>query len=469
MRRAMLVGLTLAVIALAAASPARASEETPYTVQEGDALAHIALRHGLRLDELAWNNGIVNPALLRAGQTLWLPSDTQPVFKLDGPAVVLLHIARRGETVHRIALQYGVGADDLLRYNVLDNPNQIKAGQALAVVMFGVRAAEARAAYLPMVYDTLGEDESLVRVVVSLNLRLSAVQLYNGLWGSVVPPGARIAIPPAALLVASTGQEVAEAPTSTPRPTDTATPPPLPTQPPPTVTPYPQPTDVPTTPPVVTATPTQPPVTPAPTATPAPTGIPPGVTPVPGITVELGDPVLYNDGRSAVVFVTVWNTGVTPAIDGGRHYFKPNPDGGIQWVTLLGVEHKELPVAIVEDAPLWRANVTLTDGSTWPFYAGCKYIEKVEHTGYEPTGPDSGFVWEVNWEGGFFDCGNGYQVKPDDIPPGGVASVPLTVYFQHPRRWGSEPPPSRRIARIDLGLWRSDGVWLGDVASRVYQ
>ena len=46
---------------------------TTYVVQRGDTLFNIALRHGLTTDDLAAANGLYNPSLIFAGQTLVIP------------------------------------------------------------------------------------------------------------------------------------------------------------------------------------------------------------------------------------------------------------------------------------------------------------------------------------------------------------------------------------------------------------
>lgn len=208
---------------------------------------------------------------------------------------------------------------------------------------------------------------------------------------------------------------------------------------------------------------------PAPAAAATPVAPPQGTTVSSGgVTVTFGPVSYQNQGRSAVVNITVTNNAVLPAIEGGRQYFQLNPDGGMQNVTLLGVDHLEVPIAGILSAPVWQATVTTSDGNVWVFPVGCFYREEIRHTGYEPTGPNTGFTWDVLWTGGFYDCGNEGWRLPADFAPGSTATVPLTVYLQHPRQWESAFPPVRTIARIDLALWRSDGTWLGTVGSVSY-
>lgn len=55
-------------------SPAPVTGATTYTVQYGDTLFRIALRHGLSTYTLAQANGITNPSFIYAGQVLTIPS-----------------------------------------------------------------------------------------------------------------------------------------------------------------------------------------------------------------------------------------------------------------------------------------------------------------------------------------------------------------------------------------------------------
>ncbi|HEC23780.1 MAG TPA: hypothetical protein ENI95_12780 [Chloroflexi bacterium] len=168
--------------------------------------------------------------------------------------------------------------------------------------------------------------------------------------------------------------------------------------------------------------------------------------------------------------VTVRNISVQTGIATGYTYLQPNPDGGTQYVTAFGVDHQEVPQAIINDgAPLWRGTVEFTDGQQYWFPAGCFYIETIDAEGWEPIGGDGGFTWTVHWTGGFFDCGNSTDKIPHTplLMPGQEATIPLYVYLQHPRLWEEEGigPPDRRIQWIGLEVFDGLGRSLGTVAT----
>jgi len=184
------------------------------------------------------------------------------------------------------------------------------------------------------------------------------------------------------------------------------------------------------------------------------------------------DPIIYaGDGRVAEVMINVTNNSVEPAIAGGRFHINREPvEGALQWVTLLGALQDVIPYPEVHDEPLWHATVYTDDGLEFPAYAGCRYIETVRAEGDEPLDRrlNIWFHWVMILEDGWFDCGNSYQVKPEDLEPGDSASVPLTIYLVSPRDWDTIMTGTRTITRIDLELFDSTGRSLGTVHSETY-
>lgn len=191
-----------------------------------------------------------------------------------------------------------------------------------------------------------------------------------------------------------------------------------------------------------------------------------------GVIVEFGEPLYSGDGRVVEVPITVHNLSVTPGIAGGRYYpgYDRDTPGGPRWVTLLGAVHDTIPYPYVTNEPLWHATVYTDDGLSFPAYVGCRYQETVYAQGDEPLSRADNiwFHWEVTLPGGWFDCGNAYQVKPENLLPGQSGSAPLTVYLIHPRLWNSVPTVDRRIVRIDLELFDTEGRSLGIVASQTF-
>lgn len=121
--------------ASASASPTSASTRRPgvstYSVRAGDTLGSIAAMHGVSVQTLLQVNQLSNPAMLRVGQELHIPS-------ADG----LLHEVKAGETVNALARLYGVSANDIAKHNSLDSSYSLRVGQLL-VIPGATRPAEA--------------------------------------------------------------------------------------------------------------------------------------------------------------------------------------------------------------------------------------------------------------------------------------------------------------------------------------
>lgn len=123
------LGLTFVLLALAGASRARAGEpgeveqEPAYEVQRGDTLGAIARAVGKTIDELVVLNPGLSPDRVRAGQRLRTGDAGRRVE----------HVVASGETLSRIAAQYGVAVRDVLGWNPGAEADRIRAGQRLAI------------------------------------------------------------------------------------------------------------------------------------------------------------------------------------------------------------------------------------------------------------------------------------------------------------------------------------------------
>lgn len=101
--------------------------ETTYTVKTGDNLYRIGLAYGISWVQIAEANGLVNPNYIKTGQTLKIPVST------PGPAPQFTHQVKAGETLFRIALQYGVSSAAIAEANNLSPPYVIYVGQSLII------------------------------------------------------------------------------------------------------------------------------------------------------------------------------------------------------------------------------------------------------------------------------------------------------------------------------------------------
>lgn len=118
--------------------PPQNTSSSYYTVRPGDTLTGIAYRHGVSVGALAQINGIRVDSWVYAGQQLKVPGQAysppqQAQQSRSAPRDGYYHIVRPGETLARIAGQYGRSTQQLARANRIANPSHIYVGQKLLI------------------------------------------------------------------------------------------------------------------------------------------------------------------------------------------------------------------------------------------------------------------------------------------------------------------------------------------------
>lgn len=106
-------------------APIQAPATSTYTVQSGDTLSSIASKFGTSYQALASLNGISNPNLIYVGQAL----------RVNGSANTgsVYYTVRSGDNLSAIASRYGTSYQSIASLNGLANPNLIYAGQTLKI------------------------------------------------------------------------------------------------------------------------------------------------------------------------------------------------------------------------------------------------------------------------------------------------------------------------------------------------
>lgn len=117
-----------------------------HTVAPGDSLSALVARYHTTVDALAAANNLSNPALLTIGQRLIVPQGADAGMTPAGSTPEAVHVVRPGQNIYRLAVQYGVTVNALVRANHLAWPAPLFFGQTLRIP--GVSAPE-RAANLP--------------------------------------------------------------------------------------------------------------------------------------------------------------------------------------------------------------------------------------------------------------------------------------------------------------------------------
>ena len=103
-----------------------------YTVQSGDTLSGIAAKFGTSWQTLQQLNGIADPNLIYPGQVLKLPGGAPSLSVTPSPSVTTYTI-QPGDTLSGIAAQYGTSVSNLVALNGIANPDVIYAGQTIRI------------------------------------------------------------------------------------------------------------------------------------------------------------------------------------------------------------------------------------------------------------------------------------------------------------------------------------------------
>ena len=106
-----------------------------YTVKSGDTLFNICNSVGADMNTVQQLNGITNPAALRVGQKLSIPSKVAPAS--GSYTLIVAHKVVSGDTVQGICSKYGVdygkNAAKIKALNNRDNLDAIKVGQTILI------------------------------------------------------------------------------------------------------------------------------------------------------------------------------------------------------------------------------------------------------------------------------------------------------------------------------------------------
>ena len=99
-----------------------------YVIQPGDTLSGIAQRYGTTVSALSSLNGISNPDLIYAGNTIRVPENGG-----SGGSGAQYYTIRPGDTLSGIAVKFGTTVNALSALNGISNPDLIYAGNTIRV------------------------------------------------------------------------------------------------------------------------------------------------------------------------------------------------------------------------------------------------------------------------------------------------------------------------------------------------
>lgn len=122
------LGTTAVLLSLILLSSSTAvAEEIQYTVKSGDTLYSISRSYNIELDALMSINGIDDVRNLKVGQTLEIPDQSPPDYRLSDYEILV------GDTLFSISRRTGMSMEELLRINNIQEDSIIKPGQIIRV------------------------------------------------------------------------------------------------------------------------------------------------------------------------------------------------------------------------------------------------------------------------------------------------------------------------------------------------
>lgn len=101
---------------------------TVHVVQRGETLFRIAMQYGTTVEAIAEANGILDPRYIGVGQRLLIPN-AQP----NAAGAMVLHTVEPGQTLPILAAQYNAAPGSIAAANSLSHPALLYAGQTLSI------------------------------------------------------------------------------------------------------------------------------------------------------------------------------------------------------------------------------------------------------------------------------------------------------------------------------------------------
>lgn len=157
-----------------------------YTVQAGDSLWKIANQYGVSVDEIIRANNLTNTTL-QIGDILIIPSTSQtpevPVEPTPPVSNNIEYVVKSGDSLYSIAKKYGITASELQRYNNLPS-TLLSIGQVLLIPTTG--------SYITY---TVKRGDSLYNIARDYNTTVDEIKRINGLTSNLLSIGQTLMLP----------------------------------------------------------------------------------------------------------------------------------------------------------------------------------------------------------------------------------------------------------------------------------
>lgn len=154
-----------------------------YVVQRGDSLYSIASKFGVTVNELKSANNLTSN-LLSVGQSLIIPSTTPEVTP---PGEYVVYTVKSGDTLYKIANQYGVSVNDIIEFNQLPSTS-LSINQQLLIPSKETNT-QGNVTY------TVKSGDSLWKIANQFGVTVDELKRTNNLSGNVLQVGETLIIP----------------------------------------------------------------------------------------------------------------------------------------------------------------------------------------------------------------------------------------------------------------------------------
>lgn len=209
----------------APATERQATGATIHIVQWGENLSLIATRYGVTASAIAQANGIANPNLVYAGQSLTIPRASSPTPSPSGggTTTTTTYVVRSGDTLSAIAYRFGTTVSAIVSSSGIVNPNLIYVGQTLKIPGQGQSTSPGGSTGTVCIYVVQAGD-NLTRIALKYGISVWSIAIANNLANaSFIWVGQRLAIPNCSSGGGATPTPVTPTPTPQPNVTPPAT------------------------------------------------------------------------------------------------------------------------------------------------------------------------------------------------------------------------------------------------------
>jgi LysM repeat protein len=173
-----------------ASTVASDSEYIIHRVRRGETLLKIARQYGVDVNTLQGFNNISNARALQIGQKLKVPTSEIAVV---AQTEVITHIVEKGETLDRIAKRYNVSTSKLQAFNNIRNVRRLQIGQVLKVPL-PPSSVLAKTQEKRMLTYQVKRGDSLSKIASTFGVSVSQLKEWNDVKGTLIYPGSRIKV-----------------------------------------------------------------------------------------------------------------------------------------------------------------------------------------------------------------------------------------------------------------------------------